>query len=129
MEDEDLAAFEREMEMEDDTPGAAAAAAAAGLGPGSASTAAAGSSGSSARHPHQQQQQQRSSKRKKLYAVHKTAAEVAAGVAAGRLHQGALRCSRFNPFEGYVKSDSVGQDIRVSGRVDMNRAMDGELRA
>ena len=33
--------------------------------------------------------------------------------------------SRFNPFEGYVGSDSVGQDILISGRVDMNRAMDG----
>ena len=42
------------------------------------------------------------------------------------LTQGALRVSRFNPFEGCVGSDSVGQDILVSGRVDMNRALDGE---
>ena len=35
--------------------------------------------------------------------------------------QGALRVSRFNPFEGWVGSESVGQDILISGRVDMNR--------
>ena len=40
--------------------------------------------------------------------------------------QGALRVSRFNPFEGCVGSDSVGHDILISGRVDMNRALDGE---
>lgn len=34
--------------------------------------------------------------------------------------------SRFNPYEGYVGSDSVGQDILLAGRTDMNRAMDGE---
>ena len=34
--------------------------------------------------------------------------------------------SRFNPFEGCVGSDSVGHDILISGRVDMNRALDGE---
>lgn len=33
---------------------------------------------------------------------------------------------RFNPFEGWVASDSVGQDILISGRIDMNRALDGE---
>ena len=43
-------------------------------------------------------------------------------------HQGALRVSRFNPFEGCVGSDSVGQDILVSGRIDMNRALDGAWR-
>lgn len=40
--------------------------------------------------------------------------------------QGALRVSRFNPFEGWVGSESVGEDILISGRVDMNRAFDGE---
>ena len=39
--------------------------------------------------------------------------------------QGALRVNRFNPYEGYLGSDSVGQDILLSGRTDMNRAMDG----
>lgn len=43
-----------------------------------------------------------------------------------RFHQGALRVGRFNPFEGWVSSEAVGQDILISGRVDMNRAVDGE---
>lgn len=44
----------------------------------------------------------------------------------GRFHQGALRVSRFNPFEGSVGSDAVGADIFISGRADMNRAMEGD---
>jgi hypothetical protein len=40
--------------------------------------------------------------------------------------QGALRVSRFNPFEGWVGSEAVGADILITGRLDMNRAMDGE---
>ena len=119
----------------------------------------------------------RAPKRKKVYEQHLPAGELAAGVAAGRLHQGALRVSRraraprgarrpafrdhlphgppatlptppsrplprpalhdcdynpiappprrFNPFEGWVSSQSVGEDILVSGRIDMNRAIDG----
>ncbi len=39
--------------------------------------------------------------------------------------QGTLRVSRFNPFEGWVGSESVGEDILISGRLDMNRAIDG----
>ena len=69
----------------------------------------------------------RASKRKRVYEQHRPAAELAAGVAAGRLHQGALRVSRFNPFEGWVASQSVGGEILVSGRIDMNRALDGDV--
>lgn len=39
--------------------------------------------------------------------------------------QGSLRVNRFNCWEAWVGSDAVGQDILVSGRIDMNRAMDG----
>lgn len=41
--------------------------------------------------------------------------------------QGTLRVSRFNPFMGWLSSESVGQDILVAGRPDMNRAMDGDV--
>lgn len=37
------------------------------------------------------------------------------------------RVSRFNSFEGWVGSESVGQDILVSGRQGMNRAMEGDV--
>ena len=40
--------------------------------------------------------------------------------------QGTLRVGRYNTFEGWVSSESVGQDILISGRVDMNRALDGD---
>lgn len=35
--------------------------------------------------------------------------------------------NRFNSFEGWVGSESVGQDILISGRIDMNRAMEGDV--
>ena len=110
--------------MDTDTAAAAAAGRGgpAGPGPSSSSAAAAAAAGSSRGGS----SSQRSSKRKKLYAQHKTAAEITAAIAAGRCHQGSLRCSRFNPFEGWVACEAVGQDILISGRVDMNRAMDGE---
>ena len=41
--------------------------------------------------------------------------------------QGALRVNRFNPYEGYVGSESAGQDILIAGRVAMNRALDGDI--
>ena len=56
-----------------------------------------------------------------------TAIPAAKFFAQGRLHQGALRVSRYNPFEGHVGSDAVGADIVVSGREAMNRAFDGAL--
>lgn len=35
--------------------------------------------------------------------------------------------NRFNYKEGWVASESVGEDILISGSVDMNRAFDGEF--
>ena len=35
--------------------------------------------------------------------------------------------SRYNAFEGWVASESVGQDILISGRVDMNRWGHGSI--
>ncbi|GFR51506.1 hypothetical protein Agub_g13921 [Astrephomene gubernaculifera] len=69
----------------------------------------------------------RAAKRKKLYSEHLPYSEIMAGIKAGRFHQGALRVSRFNPFEGWVASESVGEDILLSGRLDMNRAIDGDV--
>ena len=43
------------------------------------------------------------------------------------LMQGSLRVNRFNPYEGYVGSESVGQDILLAGRAAMNRALDGDV--
>lgn len=35
--------------------------------------------------------------------------------------------NRFNSAEGYVSSESVGQDILIPNRIAMNRAMDGDI--
>lgn len=40
--------------------------------------------------------------------------------------QGTLKVGRYNTFEGFVSSESVGSDILISGRVEMNRALDGD---
>jgi exosome complex exonuclease DIS3/RRP44 len=34
--------------------------------------------------------------------------------------------NRFNPYEGWVASESVGQDILIPDRLSMNRAIDGD---
>lgn len=44
-----------------------------------------------------------------------------------RFHQGPIRMSRYNPFEGFLASESVGRDIIVSGKLELNRAMDGDV--
>jgi len=70
---------------------------------------------------------ERAGKRSRVYVDHKSLSEITSGIKAGILHQGALRTSRFNPYEGRIASDSVGQDILISGRLDMNRAMEGDI--
>ncbi|KAL3151102.1 hypothetical protein ABBQ38_012969 [Trebouxia sp. C0009 RCD-2024] len=70
---------------------------------------------------------QKGSKRKRVYDEHRPMSDIQNGIKSGTYHQGALRVSRFNPFEGWVGSESVGQDILISGRVDMNRALDGDV--
>ncbi|KAI3428619.1 hypothetical protein D9Q98_007442 [Chlorella vulgaris] len=69
----------------------------------------------------------RSAKRQRVYEDHRPMSDITAGIKAGRYHQGALRVNRFNSFEGWVGSESVGADILVSGRIDMNRAMEGDI--
>ena len=61
------------------------------------------------------------------FAEHLSPAAVAAGVAGGSLHQGALRTRRHSPWEGSVACDALGCDILVSSRDSLNRAMDGDV--
>lgn len=53
--------------------------------------------------------------------------EITAGLHNGRFHQGKFRVNRYNPFEAYVGSESVGSEILIHGRQDMNRAFDGDV--
>lgn len=66
-------------------------------------------------------------KRQKIYEDHRPMSELTLGMKAGRYHQGTLRVNRFNPFEGWVGSESVGEDILIRGRIAMNRAMAGDV--
>ena len=61
------------------------------------------------------------------FAEHLSPAAVAAGLAGGSLHQGALRTQRHSPWEGSIACDALGCDILLSGRAALNRAMDGDV--
>ncbi|EFJ15219.1 hypothetical protein SELMODRAFT_180518 [Selaginella moellendorffii] len=69
----------------------------------------------------------RPSKRKIIYSEHKPMSEITAGIHQGIYHQGKLRVNRYNPFQAYVGSESVGDEILVQGRLNMNRAFDGDV--
>lgn len=69
----------------------------------------------------------RPSKRKILYSEHKPMSEITSGLHRGIYHQGKLRVNRYNPFEAYVGSESIGDEIIIYGRTNMNRAFDGDV--
>ncbi|KAL6583843.1 Exosome complex exonuclease RRP44 A [Orobanche minor] len=69
----------------------------------------------------------RPSKRETIYAEHKPISEITSGMHRGIYHQGKLRVSRYNPFEAYVGSESIGDEIIIYGRTNMNRAFDGDI--
>ncbi|KAI7738384.1 hypothetical protein M8C21_008447, partial [Ambrosia artemisiifolia] len=59
--------------------------------------------------------------------IHKPMSEITSGIRCGIYHQGKLRVNRYNPFEAYVGSESIGDEIIISGRGNMNRAFDGDV--
>ncbi|KAL2339469.1 hypothetical protein Fmac_007409 [Flemingia macrophylla] len=69
----------------------------------------------------------RPSKRKVIYSEHKPMSEITSGLHRGIYHQGKLRVNRHNPFEAYVGSESIGDEIIIYGRSNMNRAFDGDI--
>ncbi|KAL3629670.1 Exosome complex exonuclease RRP44 A [Castilleja foliolosa] len=69
----------------------------------------------------------RPSKRKTMYPEHKPMSEITSGLHRGIYHQGKLRVNRFNSFEAYVGSESIGDEIIIHGRSNMNRAFDGDI--
>lgn len=79
------------------------------------------------RSTHTRKKNKTTTTQKAHYKEHLSAAQISTQIRAGNLHQGTLRVGRFSPFEGWVGSESVGQDIYIRNRVDMNRAMDGDV--
>ncbi|VFQ59900.1 unnamed protein product [Cuscuta campestris] len=69
----------------------------------------------------------RPSKKKVIYNEHKRMSEITSGLERGLYYQGKLRVNRYNPFEAYVGSESIGDEIIVYGRANMNRAFDGDV--
>ncbi|XP_062102794.1 exosome complex exonuclease RRP44 homolog A [Humulus lupulus] len=69
----------------------------------------------------------RPSKKKIIYSEHKPMSEITSGLHRGIYHQGKLRVNRYNPFEAYVGSESIGDEIIIYGRSNMNRAFDGDI--
>uniref|UniRef100_A0A5B7BSS8 Putative exosome complex exonuclease RRP44 n=1 Tax=Davidia involucrata TaxID=16924 RepID=A0A5B7BSS8_DAVIN len=69
----------------------------------------------------------RPSKRRAIYTEHKPMSEITSGLHRGIYHQGKLRVNRYNPFEAYVGSESIGDEIIIYGRGNMNRAFDGDI--
>lgn len=66
-------------------------------------------------------------KKKVIYTEHKPMSEITSGIRCGIYHQGKLRVNRYNPFEAYVGSESIGDEIIIFGRGNMNRAFDGDV--
>ncbi|VAI10162.1 unnamed protein product [Triticum turgidum subsp. durum] len=71
----------------------------------------------------------RPSKRKIVYNEHKPMSEITSGLRCGIYHQGKLRVNRYNPFEAYVGSESIGDEIIIRGSSNMNRSFDGDIAA
>ncbi|KAK6924586.1 PIN domain [Dillenia turbinata] len=69
----------------------------------------------------------RPSKRKVIYNEHKPMSEITSGLHRGIFHQGKLRVNRYNPYEAYVGSESIGDEIIIYGRGNLNRAFDGDI--
>ncbi|XP_074308701.1 exosome complex exonuclease RRP44 homolog A [Silene latifolia] len=69
----------------------------------------------------------RPSKKQAIYSEHKPMSEITAGLHRGIYHQGKLRVNRYNPFEAYVGSESIGDEIIIHRRANMNRAFDGDI--
>lgn len=53
--------------------------------------------------------------------------EINSGLHRRIYHQGKLRVNRYNPFEAYVGSESIRDEIIIYGRANMNRAFDGDI--
>ncbi|GLT82513.1 hypothetical protein SLE2022_008780 [Rubroshorea leprosula] len=69
----------------------------------------------------------RPSKIQVVYPEHKPMSEITSGLHRGIYHQGKLRVNRYNSFEAYVGSESIGDEIIIYGRKNMNRAFDGDI--
>ncbi|XP_061359915.1 exosome complex exonuclease RRP44 homolog A-like isoform X2 [Gastrolobium bilobum] len=69
----------------------------------------------------------RPSKRKVVYPEHKQMPEINSGLDRGIYHQGRLHVNCYKLFKAYVRSKSFSDEIIIDGRLNMNRAFDGDI--
>ncbi|GBG71084.1 hypothetical protein CBR_g8384 [Chara braunii] len=70
---------------------------------------------------------ERPTKKKAFYPEHKLMSEITSGLQKGIYHQGKLRVNLYNPFEAYVGTETLPDEVLIHGRIDMNRAVDGDV--
>uniref|UniRef100_A0A182N1Q5 Protein DIS3 homolog n=1 Tax=Anopheles dirus TaxID=7168 RepID=A0A182N1Q5_9DIPT len=62
-----------------------------------------------------------------LFPSHLTSTQIHEGVKSGKLMQGAFLASRENYLEGYVRVENEEKAILIQGRLNLNRAVDGDV--
>ncbi|XP_055606285.1 exosome complex exonuclease RRP44-like [Uranotaenia lowii] len=62
-----------------------------------------------------------------IFPSHMTAAQIHDGIKKGELHQGSFFASRDNFLEGNVRSEAYEEPILIQGRLNLNRAVDGDV--
>lgn len=68
------------------------------------------------------------SKKRKVFEEHWPMSEVNTALREGRVYQGVMRVSKSNCFCGFAKCEGIPEgEIAVRGKLNMNRAMDGDV--
>ncbi|XP_035905748.1 exosome complex exonuclease RRP44 [Anopheles stephensi] len=62
-----------------------------------------------------------------LFPSHLTLMQIHEGIKSGRLMQGGFIASRENYLEGYVRVESIEKAVLIQGRMNLNRAVDGDV--
>ncbi|XP_049863650.1 exosome complex exonuclease RRP44 [Schistocerca gregaria] len=66
-------------------------------------------------------------KGKAQFPKHLSLAEIQRGIKAGKYHSGTFYASRENCLEGSVNVESYEKSVLIQGRVNLNRAIDGDI--
>uniref|UniRef100_A0A182WAH3 Protein DIS3 homolog n=1 Tax=Anopheles minimus TaxID=112268 RepID=A0A182WAH3_9DIPT len=62
-----------------------------------------------------------------LFPSHLTVMQIHEGIKNGELMQGGFLASRENYLEGYVRVESIEKAVLIQGRMNLNRAVDGDV--
>ncbi|XP_055617537.1 exosome complex exonuclease RRP44 [Toxorhynchites rutilus septentrionalis] len=62
-----------------------------------------------------------------IFSAHLTASQIHEGIKRGELLQGSFFASRDNYLEGNVRVESIEEPVLIQGRLNLNRAVDGDV--